>query len=260
MKILILYFSGVGATKKIAEMMASSLSDHEVKLYSVEEKVFKDFSCYDALIVGTPTYHASPAQFLMDYIDAIPVQNQQLPTFVFNTKGLASCETNRILAKKLLSKNLITIYEADYLAPASDGSLFVPQIKRFFKFEKDVGLKVIRDCTHFLQSVHAQQLLHTQEDKVTAKIPPIRFSTFINAPNKFGSSFVKMNIHLHQDTCIKCNLCIKGCPYDAFTISEALFPVVIKDKCTNCYRCIHHCPTQALSLFKKKKHKRVLKY
>lgn len=254
MKLLILYFSGVGATKKVAEMMATQLFEHEIKIYSVEEKSFKDFSCYDALIVGTPTYHAEPAQFLMDYIEEIPCQSKQIPTFVFNTKGLASCQTNRILAKKLLSKNLITIYDADYVTPASDGVLFAPQIKRFFRFEKDIQLKIARDCTHFLQLVQAQK------EKIVANIPPVRFSTFLNAPNKFGSSFLKMSIHLHQEACIKCSLCIKGCPYGAFTVCEDGFPIVIKNKCTNCYRCIHHCPTRALSLFKKKKHQRVLKY
>ena len=253
MKILILYFSGVGATKKIAEIMASNLSEFEVEIASVEEKILKDFSCYDALIVGTPTNHGSPAKFLMDYIEAVPVQAHPLPTFVFNTKGLASCHTNRILARKLHSKKLVTIYDADYIAPASDGSLLVPQIKRFFRFEKGIELKVTQDCTNFVQLLQSQ-------DKMKVNLPPIRFSAFINAPNKFGSSFVKMNIHLHQDACIKCNLCMKGCPNSAFIASEDGFPVVIKKKCTNCYRCIHSCPTQALSLFKKKKHQRVLKY
>jgi ferredoxin len=158
------------------------------------------------------------------------------------------------LAKKLHNKKLVTIYDADYIAPASDGSLVVPQIKRFFRFEKNIELKIIQDCAHFLK------LVLTQKDKMTAKIPPIRFSTFINAPNKFGSGFVTMRIHLHQDACIKCNLCVKGCPYNAFKKGDMGSPVVMKEKCTNCYRCIHNCPTQALSLFKKKKHKRTLKY
>ena len=254
MKILILYFSAVGATKKVAKIMANSLSDHDIDRYSVEEKTFKDFSCYDALIMGTPTHHGSPAQFLMDYIDAIPTQDHPIPTFIFNTKGLASCHTNRMLAKKLHHKNLLTIHDADYIAPASDGALFVPQIERFFRFEKEIELKIKQDCARFLQ------LIQLQKDQVTAKIPPLRFSSFINAPNKFGSSFVKIRIHCHQDACIKCNRCIKDCPHHAFKISEGGFPNVIKDKCTNCYRCIHHCPTRALSLFKKKKHQRILKY
>ena len=254
MKILILYFSGVGATEKIAKMMAKELSNHEVNIYSVEEKKIKDLSSYDALIIGTPTHHTEPAQYLMNYIDKIPVQNQQIPTFVFNTKGLASCHTNRILARILHSKKLLTIYDADYVAPASDGSLLAPKIKRFFRFEKGIEIKVAQDCNNFLQ------LVQSQKGNVIAKIPTIRFSTFINAPNKLGSRFVKMSIHLHQETCIKCNLCIKDCPYNAFNIDDEGFPVVIKKKCTNCYRCVHQCPTQSLSLFKKKKHKKVLKY
>ena len=253
-RILILYFSAVGATKKIAEMMATHLSSHKVDIYSVEEKVFKDFSNYDALIIGTPTHHAEPAEFLMNYVKEIPTQQLKIPTFVFNTKGLASCHTNRILAKKLLSKNLVTIYEADYIAPASDGSLFLPKMKRFFRFEKDVEEKVRQDCTRFLE------LVSLQKEEVRAKLPPFRLSSVINAPNKFGSGFVKMKIHLHQDACVRCNLCIKGCPYQAIDIDKNGYPVVMKEKCTNCYRCIHHCPARALSLFKKKKHSKVLEY
>jgi len=254
MKILILYFSAAGATRSVAEMMANALSNHEVDIYSVEKKVFKDFSTYNALVIGTPTHHAEPAKFLINYIDEMPVQQSKIPTFVFNTKGLASCHTNRILAKKLLSKNLITIYEADYIGPASDGSLVLPQMKRFFQFEKGVEAKVAQDCSRFLE------LVSSQKDEVIANIPSIRFSTFINAPNKFGSGFFKMKIHLHQDDCIKCNLCVNRCPYKAIGITEKKFPVVIKSKCTNCYRCIHQCPTQALGLWKNKKHSKLLKY
>ena len=254
MKLLILYFSAVGATKEVAKIMERNLSEHEVGCYSVEEEILKDFSSYDALIVGTPTHHAAPAELVINYIDAIPVQSRKIPTLVFNTKGLASCHTNRILAKKLLCKNLITIYEADYVAPASDGSLFLPKVKRFFKFEKDIEEKIIQDCTRFLE------LVSSQNGEVTAKIPPIRFSSFINAPNKFGSQFVKMKIHLHQNSCTKCNLCIKNCPYHAIDRDEKGYPIIVKAKCTNCYRCIHSCPARALGLWKKKKHSKLLKY
>ena len=254
MKILILYFSAVGATKKVAKMVEKNLSEHEVDCYSIEEKKLKDFSFYDALIVGTPTHHAEPAKLLINYIDTIPIQNQKIPTFVFNTKGFGSCHTNRILAKKLLSKNLITIYDADYVAPASDGSLFLPKLKRFFKFEKDIEEKVRQDCIHFLKMVSQR------EGEVIANIPPFRLSTLINAPNKFGSQFVKMKIHLHQYACIKCELCVKNCPYYAIEVDEAGYPIIMKSKCTNCYRCIHSCPTRALGLWKKKKHSKVLKY
>ena len=252
MKVLILYFSGVGSTKKIAEMMGSSLFEHEVEVCSVEEKGVKDFLSYDALIVGTPTHHVGPAKFLLDYIADIPVQVVQIPTFVYNTKGLASCHTNRILAQKLLAKNLITIYEADYIAPASDGSLIIPSFKRFFLFEKDIEAKVANDCRQFLE------LVASQTGNLVAKLPPKRISSVINAPNKFGSQFVKLTIHLHEDACKKCDLCIKNCPYKAINNGKKGYPVIKKEKCTNCYRCIHHCKARALGLWKKKKHLKVL--
>jgi len=253
MKIQILYFSAVGSTKEIAKMMANSLSTHETHLQSIEEDHSKDFSSFQAVIIGTPTHHAAPTQRLMSYIDELPVQKHAIPTFVFNTKGLAACNTNRILAKKLHTKNFITIFEADYRAPASDGALLIPSFNRFFEFEKEVESKVKQDCQAFIK------LLQTDKAFVTNS-PHFRLSSIINAPNKFGSRLFKLQIKTHAEACSKCHLCSKHCPYQAFTISEHGIPYVVKKKCTNCYRCIHRCPNRALSLFKKAKHKSVLNY
>ncbi|MCL2560314.1 MAG: EFR1 family ferrodoxin [Turicibacter sp.] len=253
MKILILYFSAVGATKEVAKRMAKYFTNHEVDCYSIEEPFCQDLSSYDALIVGTPVHHAEPAKLLMKVIDELPVQTRKIPTFVFNTKGLAACHTNRILAKQLLSKNLITVYEADYVAPASDGALILPQMKRFFRFEKGIEAKIAQDCTAFLA------LVASLKEEVVVKLPPFRFSSVMNAPNKFGSGFVTLNIRVHRDACTKCGLCISRCPYDAIHSDEAGYPMITKSSCTNCYRCIHHCPTRALGLWKKK-HLKVLAY
>ncbi len=38
------------------------------------------------------------------------------------------------------------------------------------------------------------------------------------------------------------------------------YPVIDRQKCINCYRCIHHCSDMALSLFKKKRHKKTIKH
>ena len=151
-KILVLYFSGVGATKKIAELIALNLSQScEVDIFSIEDKDVPNINGYDALVIGTPTYHVAPAKTIMEYFDTMPRLDKEYPAFVFNTHGLCSLNTNRVLAKQLQKKNIITVIDKAYRSPASDGSLIAPFIKRFFEFEKNIEKKVDYDCTVFLE-------------------------------------------------------------------------------------------------------------
>lgn len=65
---LILYFSGVGNTRSIAEELYRYASKIHTSIYSVE-KLPDDFDInnYSAIILGTPTYHSEPAKPLMAF-------------------------------------------------------------------------------------------------------------------------------------------------------------------------------------------------
>lgn len=245
MKLLVLYFSGVGATKKIAELMQDYLlhtKNCTVDLYSIENLTAMDFTSYDALIIGTPVYHGAPSKIVKTYFRSLPPLRKKIPAFIFNTRALCSCNTNRLLAKLLLKKNIIPIKDRDYRTPASDGALILPFIKRFFYFEKNIYTKIHLDCMDFLEQVQTKQLY--------GYIPRFRFSSVINAPNKFIGQMITFKIFLHQDKCLKCGRCIENCPHYAWERSKSGYPSFNSAKCENCYRCIHHCPAKALSLSK----------
>jgi len=109
-KILILYFSGVGATKKVAEQIYACLSrDCEVDMFSVENSEAIDINRYDALVMGTPTYHAAPAKIIMGYVYSMPVLSKQVPAFVYNTRSLCSLNTNRLPLCTPLPRNGIIV-------------------------------------------------------------------------------------------------------------------------------------------------------
>jgi len=252
-KILILYFSGVGATKKIADLMyASLLQNSKVDIYSIESKDTPNIVEYDALIFGTPVYHGAPAKIVMDYWDRMSRINKETHAFVYNTRGLCSLNTNRILAKKLLEKNIYVIMDKAYRGPASDGSIIAPFVKRFFEFEKGIKKKIDQDCMKYLE------MLNYNAPK--RYIPRFSFGSIINAPNKTAGQFITLKIHLHQDKCIKCGHCIEQCPHKVFLKDESGYPVFSSIGCENCFRCIHHCPKTALSLSRHKTPKKILQY
>jgi len=252
-KILILYFSGVGATKKIAELMHARLSrDCEVDIFSIEQKNIPNGDFYDGLIIGTPVYHGAPSKSVMKYWEQMPRLKKSTPAFVFNTRGSHSFNTNRILSRKLYEKNIKTLLDREYRAPASDGTIIVPFVKRFFAFEKDIEKKIEGDCAAFLE------LLNKGEHK--GYIPRFRLGSIVNGPNKWLGQRITLKIHLHKNKCIRCGQCIKKCPHSAMITDEDDYPFCDKNACENCYRCIHHCPRIALSLRKRRTLKKLLRY
>jgi len=251
MKILVLYFSGAGATKKVAELIFAKLvQDFEADMFSVENGSIFNREHYDALIIGTPVYHGAPARIIMDYVNAIPALSKDMPAFIYNTSGMYSFNTNRILAKKLLDKNIYTIMDRSYRGPASDGAILAPFIKRFFEFEKGIEKKVDDDCKKFLEML--------SNGIVQSYIPKFNLLSVLNAPNKAAGQFITLKIHVHKDECIKCGLCIANCPHSAVLVSRNGYPLFEPSSCENCYRCIHHCPKAALSLSKRQKLKKLL--
>jgi ferredoxin/flavodoxin len=252
-KIIILYFSGAGATKKVAELMCTQLSQNcKADMFSVESDEIPGIENYDGIIIGTPTYHAAPAKYIMNYFKAIPQLKKEIPAFIYTTRGMASLNTNRILAKKIREKNIITIMDRAYRSPASDGSIIAPFIKRFYKFEKGLKNKTNNDCKDFLFLLN--------QDTLQGYIPRFQFGSILNAPNKAAGHLITLKIFLHKDKCIKCNQCIEKCPHKAFAKKEDGYPFFTPKDCDNCYRCIHHCPNGALSLFRRKSLRKRLDY
>jgi len=251
-RILILYFSGVGATKRVAELMHAQLRQNcNVDMVSFESNNVLNISRYDAVIIGTPVYHGAPAKGAIKYWDAAPRLNRGIPAFIYNTRGLRSLNTNRILSKVLCRKNILTIMDREYRSPASDGTLVAPFIKRFFEYEFELEKTVDRDCVEFLDLL--------KKDEIQSYIPRFRFGSIVNAPNKLAGQLITLKIHLHKDKCVKCGLCIKQCPHTAFLTDNDGYPKFDSKNCENCYRCIHHCPKAALSLSKRRTPKRQLR-
>jgi NAD(P)H dehydrogenase (quinone) len=71
MKVLIIYHSRGGTTKKMAELIAEEIKkkDIEVKLLSVDLVSSKEMLQYDGLIIGSPTYYGSMASEVKKLID-----------------------------------------------------------------------------------------------------------------------------------------------------------------------------------------------
>ncbi|MBQ8176506.1 MAG: EFR1 family ferrodoxin [Oscillospiraceae bacterium] len=239
---LIIYFSGVGNTKSVAEYIKSCSIEIPTEIYSIE-KLPDNFSVdnYSAVILGTPTYHSEPAQPLMNFLETINLC-RNIPAFIFTTCGLYSENCLRVLAYECLKHGIIPIHSASYRCSATDGMLLAPFMDCWFKSEKNLQLKIKKDFIAFIGKLKA----HSK-----AEMPKSKWYAPLNYPNKMLGKATTFPIYLHSERCIKCGKCQSDCPKGAIVLTDG-YPVINKSECMNCYRCIHHCPARALSLSRKR--------
>lgn len=244
-KLLVLYYSGVGNTKKVAEWMSACVTRFsEAEIYSIEKLPCSfDIDNYRAVIIGFPTIHSEPAEPIMRFLANLVPAKRNIATFLFTTCGLYSTNSVRIFAKKCINKNLIPILNRSYRCAAIDGILLVPFMKCWYEDEKNLNDKVEKDLQWF--EMHCFDIPYP-------KIPKLKWYSSLNYINKLAGSKYHFNIYLHKVRCIGCGKCYINCPVHAIDKDKDNYPVIINTKCINCYRCIHHCPRMALSLSKHK--------
>lgn len=247
-RILILYFSGVGNTKYVAETISSFIpKNYMIDIKSIEQidENF-DFSRYDKLILGTSTIHSEPAKPMKTFLYSIKRLTNPVPTFLFATYGFYPENVLRIFAKLCIPKNIIPIHYAGYRCRATDGMLLAPTIKFFRNNEKDLCKKIEQDVHKFIN-----------DNNIYYKKPKYKWYGLLNYPNKWLGQCFHFKIHLHKEHCIQCNKCMIKCPVGAIENNSDNYPNVDRKQCINCYRCIYHCPCKALSLSKNDKMKHI---
>lgn len=242
-KLLILYFSGVGNTKYVAEHMYIEIKKRcVVDIKSIEKiDMHFDFSQYDKIVIGTSTYHSEPAKPMRDFLEAIDSLKNPIPAFIFATYGLYPENVLKILAELCIAKNIMVIKYSGYRCSATDGILLVPQIKYIANKEKNINEKIKKDINEF-----------EIEKSMNCNIPRYKWYSLLNYPNKWIGQHFHFRIFLHKEFCTKCNKCVIQCPVGAVKTDYLRYPVVDRQKCINCYRCIHNCSELALSLFEKR--------
>lgn len=216
---------------------------YECNISSIEKlSPDKMIAHYDALVVGFPTIHASPAQPIITFIKQMKRLQKPIPTFLFTTCGLYSGNTLRIFSKQCKDKNVIPVIVKSYRCAATDGMLIAPSMKVWFRHEKKLDKKVRNDVNDFTRLLSKPVVEH---------VPRFKLYSILNCPNKFFGQKFSPPIYTHKEKCVLCGKCIKDCPVQSIQRDTNGYPIIKTSNCIHCYRCIHHCPKKALSLSSK---------
>lgn len=246
-KLLILYHSGAGSTKTIAEIYCEKLNPYYVDICSIDlEYDYKKLMDYDFFIFAFPTYHCEPSTSMLEFVRNIPVFSERKRAFVFTTCGLYSGNALRRFIRECSIKNITTCGYSKYRAPATDGVLLLPPIRMMFKYEKNITHKIRADIDR------VKEIIETDIDKI--EYPPFKLYTILNYPNKVLGKAYKHNIKLLEEYCVKCNKCINSCIRNCWREGTE-YPDYNVNNCEYCFRCVHHCPNEAIILSAKTRKK-----
>lgn len=242
---MIIYFTGTGNSRLIAETMALNLGDElldSLPYIKNQEKAIIDSQ--KPLVFVAPTYGWQLPHIFVDFIKTLTIEGNRDAYFLMtcgDSIGDASSHIDKLCKEVGLHYRGVAriVMPENYIAMFS-----VPDIhesdciieKALFNLQG--YMKCIKDNRNF-------PLLKTGFiDK--------RQSGIVNTV--FYKFFIKDYAFVVSDDCISCGLCAKKCPMNNIEMVNG-FPQWNHD-CTHCMACICYCPKEAIEYGKKSKGKR----
>lgn len=237
---MLLYFSGTGNSRYVAQRIAAALSD---ELLSMNDRIkAEDISPVktdDRLVIVTPTYAWRIPRLVESWLRRAEFPGAKQAWFVMTCGGeignaakynYALCWEKHLAymgtAQIVMPENYIAMFNAPQAAEAR-------QIVAKAEPDIDCAISAIADGQAFPLTRS-----NLYDRFMSGPVNPI-----------FYSFFVKANAFTAGDTCTGCGQCVRLCPTNNITLQNGR-PVWGGD-CTHCMACICHCPTEAIEYGKK---------
>ncbi|MHA1522224.1 MAG: EFR1 family ferrodoxin [Promethearchaeota archaeon] len=259
MKVGLLYFSGTGATARIAGNLREKLqkSGHVVDLVRIKRNRQLDLQSYDLIGIGTPTYSFRAPRIVTNKLRHSKLN--EISFFVFCTSGGMPGNTLRNLYDAVKNKagRFLGSFEAVAITNLRS---WMPQKNLAQNFSSGLGRNYQSQCDTFIQN-----LLIELENKKTEYNPPPR-----NIVTSFWSLFFTWRWQmaatvgfkqLSKHKCNQCGLCADQiCPSGAIRMKSNGYPGFNEFKCVGCNGCVNLCPQDAIWSFQTRNHQQYTSY
>ena len=241
---MILYFSGTGNSKYVAQRMAEALNQ---SLLSMNDRIrshdTSPVETDERLVIVTPTYAWRIPRVVSEWLGKTALTGAERIWFVMDCGseiGNAAKYNRQLAAQKQLQ----------YMGTAQ---IIMPEnyIAMFNAPRKEQARSIVEQAEPALQKVLAQL-------KAGQEFPPPRdnlYDRFMSGPVNpvFYRFFVKADAFRATDACIGCGRCVELCPLNNIRLENGK-PVWGKN-CTHCMACICYCPKEAIEYGEKSKGK-----
>lgn len=234
-KTAIIYFSGTGNTRFIAEKMkeAAEKINIETDIINIEKDNI-DPEIYENIVIGGPVYVERYPEILLNYIEN-NLWDYKGKCMMYSTQAFAGSTPVFGHALKIIKNLNVTYY--DYLSMPNNFYNFM-----FEKCPEDRQAELIKEASAKAKKM-IQEFLQGKTNcyKISgSRIVIARITYKLVFP--FFRGLLMKKLSIDRNKCIKCRLCEKSCPAKSIKILPEL---KINNDCTFCQRCINRCPVNA---------------
>ena len=232
---MILYFSGTGNSKYVAQRIADALGD---TLFNMNDRIkARDSSPIETgerIVFVTPTYAWRIPRIVQDWLLKTDLIGAKRAWFVM-TCGSEIGNANKYNQALCETKHLAYMGTAEIVMPENYIAMFnAPQ--------PDEARKIVANAEPGIERAIAA----IQSDRHFASPRSNLYDRFMSSAVNplFYPLFVKANAFTVSNACIGCGQCVRRCPANNITLHDGK-PVWGKD-CTHCMACICYCPAEAI--------------
>lgn len=232
---MVIYFSGTGNSRYIAERIAGKLQDHLLNINNkIKENDTQPVKVNQQLIVVTPTYAWRIPRIVRDWIIETEFKDVRQVWFVMDCGGEIgnAAKYNRQLCDK---KGFVYMGTAQILMPENYIALFgtpkPEQARQIVSRAEPVIDEIIKE----IAAGHAFAVPRNN-----------LYDRMMSGPvnGLFYPVFVKAKAFCVSEKCISCGKCVNVCPLNNITLKNG--KPVWGGKCTHCMACISYCPAEAI--------------
>ncbi|MCK9302058.1 MAG: EFR1 family ferrodoxin [Bacteroidales bacterium] len=239
---MIFYFTGVGNSKWIAELLSKKLNEPVVSINDIIKSEVKSYEytakADERILLVFPIYSwglPSPVCMFIERLQLSDFEDKKI--YAVATCGNYAGLANKMLKDKLQERNLQL---------ASFHTVAMPNcyitMKGFDIDSAEVAKEKINHAEARVDLIVNAIIEDRQDDTLYSKGSLAWLKTKIIYP-----SFMKYSNKTEfyaTEACNHCGLCVKLCPMNNIVLKDGV--PVWSEKCVQCLACIHRCPQRAI--------------
>jgi flavodoxin/Fe-S-cluster-containing hydrogenase component 2 len=245
LKVLIIYFSQTGNTKKIAETIRKGIlkSNNTCEITQIKKVDVNILENYDLIGIGTPTFFYREPRNVNNFIQDLK-ETKRKHCFIFCTHGSLIGNTFYYMNEELTKKGYIVIGTFDSYGYSS--LQFYPEPMHTEGHPDEIEFK---EAEGFGENIcDISKKVQNGDISLIPKFDLISNTWWNKQSEQLSPEFLRKvspKFVINEDVCTKCLACEENCPVDAIDI-EANPPEIQKEECISCYYCEQACPVGAI--------------
>ena len=246
---LVLYFSGTGNTKYIAELAAANMG---AKCLSIEDETdyAAEIKAHEAIAVCYPIYGSRVPRNMREFVVAHAEALKGKKLAIFITQWIFSGDGARVILDLLPPGHIKVIYAEHFFMPNNVGNIPLIRKAKDKKIEKCMRrceMKMQRTCENIKNGVVIKRGFSAFSrflGKLQGKLSQGNSSNPNTSPGSLEHK-ARNGVRFNND-CTSCGLCARRCPVKNLEIREE--KIGHNNNCVMCYRCVNLCPHKAVTV------------